>query len=228
MHAIILAGGLGMRLRPLVSDVPKPMAPIHNKPFLAYLLDYLQSQQITHVTLSLGYQADMIRDYFQTHYGAIKLEYAIETTPLGTGGATKHALQTVEDKSKPIFVLNGDTLFKVDLQAMYRFHEQHQAKLTMALCEVDNVERYGCVTIVENQVVAFREKGEAGTGLINAGVYLAAPSLLNDYPESAAFSFEGDYLSSGVIKPHAFVADGYFIDIGVPEDYQRAEADLVC
>lgn len=227
MRAIILAGGMGMRLRSVVSDVPKPMAPINNKPFLAYLLDYLHSQGITQVVFSLGYQAENIRDYFQSQYRSIKIDYAIETTALGTGGAMRYAMQSYADSTEPIFVFNGDTLFEADLQAMYHSHQQHHAMLTMALCQVDNVGRYGCVSVQETHVAAFREKGEPGAGLINAGVYLMASSLLKDYPEGAAFSFENDYLASGIIKPHAFVADGYFIDIGHPEDYLRAKGELV-
>jgi D-glycero-alpha-D-manno-heptose 1-phosphate guanylyltransferase len=229
MQAIILAGGLGMRLRPLIADLPKPMAPINNKPFLAYLLDYLQSQQITHVTLSLGYQADIIREYFQTQYGAIKLEYAIETTPLGTGGAIVHTLQTVKDKSKPVFILNGDTFLKVNFKAMYGYHLQQAAAITMAVSHVDESARYGCLTVENDRVIAFHEKGMSGPGLINAGVYLVNPLLLSQRKLNEAFSFEHDFLHALVheLMPSVFYTDNYFIDIGVPADYLRAQSELI-
>lgn len=227
MRAIILAGGLGTRLRSVISAVPKPMAPIQQKPFLAYLLDHLHTQGITQVVLSLGYQAEMIRDCFQSQYGAIHIEYAIESAPLGTGGAMRHGLQLFSDSIEPVFVLNGDTLLKADLQAMYGIHQQHNASLTMALCQVNNAERYGRVVVEGNQITQFQEKKAAGAGLINAGIYLMTPTLLNKYPEGGAFSFECDYLPNAEVKPNAFITDSYFIDIGVPEDYQRAIVELV-
>lgn len=226
MRAIILAGGLGTRLKSVVSDLPKPLAPIQQKPFLAYLLDYLQSQGVTNVVLSLGFQAQKIQDYFQSRFGAIGIDYVIETTPLGTGGAMRHALQLFADDSEPVFVLNGDTLLKADLHALYDFHQQYQSALTMALCRVENAERYGLVTVKGNSIIAFREKGKACAGLINAGVYLMSPSLLNDYHDGAVFSFERDFLPNAKVVPHAFITEDYFIDIGSPDDYQRAKVEL--
>lgn len=229
MRAIILAGGQGIRLRPVIPDVPKPMAPIRNKPFLVYLLDYLQTQGFTQVTLSLGYQASVIRDYFQDQYGLLKLDYVIEKNPLGTGGAIVKALRTIKITSEPIFVLNGDTFLEVNFKAMYEFHQQQASLITMAVCRVDDASRYGRVSVENNRVVSFHEKGESGSGLINAGVYLLDSRVLNQFKIDAAFSFEKDFLMSSVncIAISAFITEDYFIDIGVPEDYSRAEGEMI-
>lgn len=227
MQAIILAGGFGTRLRSVLPDLPKPMAPIQDKPFLAYLLAYLKSQGITHVIMPVHYMAEKIIGYFEAQETGITIQFIQEDKPLGTGGAIQNAL-TAYHAADPIFILNGDTFVKLDYKAMYAKHVTAKANMTMALREVADVSRYGKVVTQADSVVEFREKGEQGRGLINAGVYLIQPDLFAKYNLPQQFSFEQD-----VIFPHlheiqiqAFHANDYFIDIGIPEDYARAVRDF--
>ncbi len=226
MQAIILAGGFGTRLRSVLTDVPKPMAPIHDKPFLAYLIDYLSSQGVTDIVLSVHYLAEQIVSYFKNSYGNVRISYAHEDEPLGTGGAIIHSLAAI-DGSRPVFVLNGDTFLKLNYQEMYALHTQG-AQLTMSLRRVADCSRYGEVTTVNNIVTAFQEQGSARAGLINAGVYLFDSDIFQAYTLPQHFSFEKDFLFPGItaLQPRAFVVDDYFIDIGVPADYARAVADF--
>lgn len=219
MQAIVLAGGFGTRLRSVVADVPKPMAPIHGKPFLAYLLDYLKSQGVTDIVLSVHYLREQIQEYFKTSYAGMTIRYAIEETPLGTGGAIACSLPLI-DATRPVFVLNGDTFLKMDYQAMYA---KHHGLLTMALREITDCSRYGVVLTEQDHVTAFKEQGGAHPGLINAGVYLLDARLAALFPSVTAFSFERDFLFPRIaeLKPQAFAVNDYFIDIGVPEDYAR-------
>lgn len=227
MQAIILVGGLGTRLRSVLQDVPKPMAPIEGKPFLAYLLDYLRGQGITKVIFSVHYLREKIQDYFQNRYLDIDINYATEIEPLGTGGAIVNTLNS-HALSEPVFVLNGDTFVKVDYQAMYLRHMQQNSGLSMALRAVDDCARYGKVVVEQNRVIAFTEKGEAGQGYINAGVYLIDPQLFKSFNLPEHFSLEKDFLLPNIslLQPQAFIANDYFIDIGIPEDYNRAKAEL--
>lgn len=227
MQAIILVGGFGTRLQSVVPDVPKPMAPIQDKPFLAYLLDMLHAQGVRHVIFSVHYLREIIEQYFKNQYRDITIHYAVESTPLGTGGAMKHAMQYV-NPAQPVWVLNGDTYVEFDAQAMWSAHQAHAASLTMALRQVSDCARYGKVVVHEETIIGFAEKGEAGFGLINAGVYLLNPAIFDLYPLPQQFSFEQDFMIPHVqtLKPTAYLADGYFIDIGIPEDYARAFTDL--
>lgn len=227
MQAIILAGGFGTRLRSVLADVPKPMAPIHDKPFLAYLLDYLQAQGITEVVLSVHYLREQIQAYFKDSYQQMTIRYAIEEQPLGTGGAIIKSLQLV-DKNQPVFVLNGDTFLRLNYKVMLLQHHWQAAPLTMALRKIPDCSRYGVVITEEDKVVAFKEQGTAAAGLINAGVYLLNPTLFNNTALPEQFSFERDFLFPQIatLQPRPFIVDDYFIDIGVPEDYARALVDF--
>lgn len=224
MQAIILAGGFGTRLRSVLADIPKPMAPIHGKPFLAYLIDYLKTQGITDVILSVHYLREQIEEYFKNNYQGITIQYAIEDEPLGTGGAIVNALNLVKGQD-PVFVLNGDTFLQLDYRAM----ATSQHRMTMALRKIDDCSRYGTVQVVDNIITHFIEKGGNATGLISAGVYLIHPELFCDMQVPLQFSIEQDFLHPqvGVIKPRAFVVEDYFIDIGIPEDYARAVREFV-
>lgn len=227
MRAIILVGGFGTRLQPILTDVPKPMAPIDNKPFLAYLLDFLANQGITDVLFSVHYLREQIQNYFQSSYKGMTITYAIEEEPLGTGGAIANALSMIET-DEPVFVLNGDTFVKLDYHAMFNQHQESNALMTMALRSSDDCCRYGKAVIEDKEVIAFKEKGEKGIGFINAGVYLINHDLFSQFNLPWQFSFEKDFLLPhvGVIKPQAFIANDYFIDIGVPDDYIRAKVEL--
>jgi len=227
MRAIILVGGLGTRLRSVLKDVPKPMAPIENKPFLAYLLDYLLLQGITEVVFSVHYLSEKIQAYFQSDYRGIKILYAEEVEALGTGGAVVNALN-LHPTSAPVFVLNGDTFVKLDYQSMYQRYLQAASDLSMALRAVEDCSRYGRVIVEEQVVTSFTEKGVSGPGYINAGVYLINPALFQAFDLPMHFSLEKDFLLPFIasLRPHAFLANDYFIDIGIPEDYARAKAEL--
>lgn len=223
MQAIILAGGFGKRLRSVIQNVPKPMAPIHDKPFLAYLIDYLIKQGIQEVVLSVHYLREQIQDYFKNDYQGVKIDYAIETEPLGTGGAIQHAFTLIKN-SDPVFILNGDTFLKLNYQTMFAQHKQQASALTIALREIKDCSRYGSVSLKDNQIIAFKEKGDNASGWINAGVYLTNKKIFESYHLPAQFSFETDFLFPHIkqLKPHAFYVNDFFIDIGVPEDYQKA------
>jgi D-glycero-alpha-D-manno-heptose 1-phosphate guanylyltransferase len=228
MQAIILVGGFGTRLRTLLPDVPKPMAPIDDKPFLAHLLLYLKTQGITSIIFSVHYQREQIQHYFQSHYAGMDIAYAEEDEPLGTGGAIVNSLSLLLKTNEPVFVLNGDTFVKLDYQAMVTQHLQHHSPFTMALRSVADCSRYGNVVIENNRVIEFKEKGGSGPGFINAGIYLMHPTLFSPFTLPKQFSIEKDflYLHVQMLKPHAFVSHDYFIDIGIPEDYERAKNEL--
>lgn len=228
MQAIILAGGFGTRLQSVIPDVPKPMAPIRHKPFLAYLLKYLKQQGFQHVVLSVHYKAEQIKAYFEHDFEGLRISYAVEAEPLGTGGAIIHALQYTRD-SEPCFVLNGDTFVEMNYQSMLADQEAQGNNLSVALCYLQDCNRYGLVQFNEEMTItAFTEKGSNLPGWINSGVYLLKESLFSSFKLPRHFSFEKDFLVKYIetIKPRGFKVDDYFIDIGVPEDYLRAENEL--
>jgi D-glycero-alpha-D-manno-heptose 1-phosphate guanylyltransferase len=224
LQAIVLAGGLGTRLRSVVPDLPKPMAPVAGRPFLAHVLDALVAAGFEAAVLAVGYRHAAIRDHFGHCYRGMPLRYSIESSPLGTGGAIRLAgMQTSAD---PVFVLNGDTYLALDYRAMYTAHLSAGARLSVAVCEVPDVGRYGSVEVEAGRLVGFREKGRSGPGLINAGTYLLAADLIAQIPEGQPHAFEQELLVPQVatLRPLAFLTRGRFIDIGVPEDYARAQA----
>lgn len=228
-EAVVLAGGFGTRLRHIVSDVPKPMAPVCGRPFLCYLLDRLAENAFDHVVLSTGYMHEKIADYFGNAYRGMSIAYARETAPLGTGGGILNALQCCE--SSEVMVLNGDTLFCIDFDALYQRHDASKSELTVVLRHVDDVARYGAVLCdSEGRITSFVEKDAShGAGLINGGVYLMNRHLLDAFHVGDRFSFEADILQAWYAE-HLFVGyadSGYFIDIGVPEDYERAQHDFL-
>lgn len=225
--AIVLAGGLGTRLRSVVSDVPKPLAPIHGRPFLAYLLDYLGGHGIRRVTLAVGYRGGQVEEGFGESHGPLALTYSYEDEPLGTGGAVRQALNVV-NADEPAWVINGDTFFACDLGACAKTHRDATADVTLALKRVAVADRYGLVEVGDSGLVdRFREKRPGAGGLINAGVYLLEPGALLRFDLPApAFSLERDFLEAHLLdlRVAASVQDGYFVDIGIPEDYARAQA----
>ena len=222
MEAIVLAGGFGTRLRSVVSDVPKPMAPVAGRPFLEFLLDYMSTQSIDHAVLSVGYMHETIERHFGEKYNNIHIDYAIETTPLGTGGGILNAFSKCETNN--VVVLNGDTLFSTDLSILHRFHKDHKAALSMIMRHVDDASRYGSVVVNDaNRIVGFVEKNNSqGVGTINGGIYMLSRTLFSGYAVGDSFSFEKDILQKRFsdIPMYAYAAGDYFIDIGVPEDYR--------
>lgn len=226
MQAIILAGGRGTRLQAVCPDLPKVMAPVGSRPFLEILIDYLGREGIESVILSVGYRHEAIVEFFGDRYGCVSISYAIEHQPLGTGGAMRKALAQLSPG--PAVVLNGDTFLQADYRKLMAAHRAAKASLTIALKHVDDVSRYGSVALSGDRIVGFSEKQAAGPGVINTGVYVLGADIFDGYDLPESFSFERDFLyrAPGVIAPHGHLVDGYFIDIGIPEDYRRAIAEL--
>jgi D-glycero-alpha-D-manno-heptose 1-phosphate guanylyltransferase len=226
-ECIILAGGLGTRLRSAVPDLPKCMAPVAGKPFLAHVIDYFRNQGIEKFIFSLGYKHEAIEAFLDTTYASYNKQYVIEQEPLGTGGAIQLACRQATEKD--VLILNGDTLFSIQLAKQTAFHQQHQAHCTLALKPMQHFDRYGVVELMENGAIkSFKEKQYYESGLINGGIYaLQVAAFLNEgLPEK--FSFEKDYLEKlYTARPmYGVVQDEYFIDIGIPEDFAKANRDL--
>ena len=227
MEAIILAGGKGTRLKSVISDIPKPMAPINDIPFLQYVLDDLAAQGVSRVVLSTGYKHEVVEAYFGFRYQQLEIAYSIEETPLGTGGAIRKALQQATQPE--VFILNGDTMFRVNLPEMKAFHQAHRADLTLALKAMDDCSRYGRVETEDHRVTQFKEKMAGQPGAINGGVYLLSRSVfpaLEQLPER--FSFEQEFMEAQHrnFRVTGYRTDAYFIDIGIPEDFARAQREL--
>lgn len=228
IDAIILAGGLGTRLRSVVSQLPKCMAPVCGRPFLAYLLDYLQRYEINKVILSVGYLRDSIVQFVDNHKDnyPFDFDFAIEEIPLGTGGGIKLAM--TKATTDQVLVLNGDTFFDVNVNALIMNHLQSKKDITLSLKPMIDFERYGNVSLDENgQVVEFHEKKYCKKGQINGGVYVLnrKSRIMDGLPEK--FSFETEVLQkqSKLLNINGFICDGYFVDIGVPDDYARANEE---
>jgi D-glycero-alpha-D-manno-heptose 1-phosphate guanylyltransferase len=227
MEAIILAGGFGTRLQHIVSDVPKPMATIAGRPFLEYILDYLKHESVNQAILAVGYKKECIMEYFGKNYQGMQLTYSSEDKPLLTGGAIKQALGYCQGEN--VFVINGDTYFDVHLRKMMEDFLSHQADISVAIHEMHNFCRYGTVHTDAGQwITGFEEKKEKQNGYINGGIYLIKKSILDDYPE--VFSFEKDVMERLVekVRMRAFTCSGYFIDVGIPEDYYKAQDYFIC
>ncbi len=227
--AIILAGGFGTRLKTVVNDVPKPMAPINGVPFLSYQLNYLKRFGISHVVLSVGYMHEKIMEFYKNEFNGIKITYVIENEPLGTGGGIRKGIEECDDKA--VFALNGDSFFDIDLDKLQQFHDFKNASFSLALRKVENASRYGNIEINrENEIVQFQEKSDTPeAGLINAGIYILEPTLyLKHTPAHTKFSIEKDLFEKELqtLPIYGFEFDGYFIDIGIPEDYNKAQHDL--
>jgi len=227
MEAIILAGGLGTRLRSVVSDLPKCMAPVAGHPFLQYLLEYLSKEKMTHVILSLGYKHELVEEWIAQYQWPFRISFSIEEEPLGTGGAVKLALgQATEEE---VFILNGDTFFAVNLKDFQHFHQLKKSEFSIALKPMTQFDRYGNVeTNSTEKIIAFREKQPCENGQINGGVYLMnRPSTLLPV-HSERFSLESDVLQKkvGNAEIYGFVSSVYFIDIGIPEDFAKANIDF--
>ncbi|MCX6246985.1 MAG: nucleotidyltransferase family protein [Bacteroidetes bacterium] len=228
MEAIVLAGGFGTRLQKVVNDLPKSMALINDKPFLEYLLNFLTGQGIQKVILSVGYKREMIREHFKDHFKHLAISYAIEEEPLGTGGGILNAMEQVEGDS--VFAMNGDSMFRIDLPAMKHLHESSAADLTMALRYLEDTSRFGTVQIdEEKRVTGFFEKDpDSEPGYINGGIYLINKKFLDSDVFGKKFSIEKDcfetcYKDSRIV---GYPAKGYFLDIGIPEDYMTAQDDF--
>lgn len=226
MECIILAGGMGTRLQSVVSDVPKCMAPVAGHPFLYYLITSLIEAGFNHIIFALGYKHEIIEEWIQTNAFPIDISTVIEETPLGTGGAVKLALSKA--RTNEVFVLNGDTFFSVRYPEMLNLHKATQSAVTVALKRMEKFDRYGVVDIEQptSRILRFNEKQYCESGLINGGVYLINRHELDNFPMK--FSLEKDFFETAVRTStlSGYISEGYFIDIGIPEDYERAQTDF--
>ncbi|MGZ5192061.1 MAG: sugar phosphate nucleotidyltransferase, partial [Flavisolibacter sp.] len=227
VEAIILAGGLGTRLREAVPDLPKAMAPVAGKPFISFVIDHLRMQGIDRFIFSLGYKHEIVESYLKEQYPTLDYVTVVESEPLGTGGAILLALE--KTKTNHVLIANGDTLFKIELEEVLLIHQSKNASCTLSLKPMTDFERYGVVeTDTEGKIISFKEKQFYKNGLINGGVYLVnKPKFIShSFPEK--FSFEKEYLEKYFAeeKFYGVVQDNYFIDIGIPEDFNKAQKDL--
>ena len=227
MQAIILAGGFGTRLASVVDSVPKPLAPVAGKPFLSWLLRYMRRQGVTEAVLCVHHQADTVMRHFGSSHAGITLHYSIEEKPLGTGGAIRHALYAL-NPDKPVFVLNGDSLVELDYRRMYAQHLFQPSRLTLAVAHASDCSRYSQLTLRDGQVTRYATLGDASAGQISVGFYVASPDLFDGFTLPETFSFERDFLSAHTpsLLPAAYEDVHYFIDIGVPKDYIRAQEEI--
>ena len=223
-EAVILAGGLGTRLRSVVPDLPKSMAQIAGRPFLSYVLEWLELNGVRRVILAVGYRREAIREYFGSRHGAVELCYSIEEEPLGTGGALRQALREVH--SRYVLALNGDTFLRLDYRRFAEcLAEAPGARLVVALREVADSSRYGTVLVDGPRIQRFAARGAGGPGLINAGAYLVSRNIFDGFDLAPKFSFEQDFLEIrvGEIAPIACQCDVPFLDIGTPEALADAQ-----
>jgi D-glycero-alpha-D-manno-heptose 1-phosphate guanylyltransferase len=225
-EAIVLAGGLGTRLRGQLDGLPKALAPVAGRPFLAHLLDQLGREGIRRVILATGHLATQVRDAIGSRWGGMQVEHSVEEAPLGTGGALALAARRLQGEG--VHVANGDTFLRFELAALERAVRGADAAIGLALAQVDDVARYGAVALRGDRAVGFAEKGGSGPGWINAGSYFLTAQALGGLPDMAAFSFEEEVLrpaaASGALVAFGDTRD--FIDIGVPADLARAQALL--
>ncbi|MBZ7932073.1 NTP transferase domain-containing protein, partial [Campylobacter sp. RM12910] len=215
MKAIILCGGLGTRLKSVIKDIPKPMAPINNKPFLEFIFTYLKKQKIDEIILAVSYKYEIIQEYFKDEFLNIKVRYSIEKEPLGTGGAIKQALELAKEDC---LVLNGDTFFDIDLTKM----KLDKSKICLALKKMNDFDRYGSVELDKmGNITSFKEKQYLKQGFINGGIYLISKDIFEGFILEEKFSFE-EFLQENYknLKARAEIFEDYFIDIGIPEDYK--------
>lgn len=223
-EAIILVGGLGTRLRSVVADVPKPLAPLAGRPFLAWLLDAASLSGFRRVILATGYRSEQIEQVVGDRWGTLEIAYSREDAPRGTGGAIRLALEQVAGNG--VHLANGDTFLRYDPAALEAATRVAGCAMGIALAHVGDVGRYGAVEVSSGRVTGFREKGGNGPGLINAGSYFLAREAFGLLPDDATWSFEERVLRPWSERGEvvAFEATSDFIDIGVPDDYARAQA----
>lgn len=225
MEVVILAGGLGTRLKSVVSG-PKCMAEVSGHPFLHYLFSYISPFHPTRVILSLGYKHEEVEAWVNANAFPYPVIFKVEQEPLGTGGAIRYAL--TEATEEQVVILNGDTFFQVDLDNLLAFHRNHAAKASLALKPMSHFDRYGMVRFEpeDGRILSFEEKKYCPSGVINGGVYVINREQLAPFPDK--FSLEKDFFEKEVRRGglYGFVSDTYFIDIGIPEDYRKAQIEF--
>jgi len=225
MEAIVLAGGFGTRLKEVVPDLPKPMAPVAGRPFLEILLSMLAAKGFSRVILSLGFMSEKISSHFGDNYLGMELVYEVESQPLGTGGAIRAALAHCEEDHA--FIFNGDTYLELEVDELEKLWQRNNNPV-IVVREVPDTARFGRVEVRDGRVIAFLEKGQSGLGLINAGCYVLPKAGLDEFPLGQPFSIETEFFIDNLqqIKFGGFITQGRFIDIGVPVDYALAQTEL--
>ena len=223
MECIILAGGLGTRLQSVVKNIPKCMAMVSGKPFLYYIFQYLEKFQISEVILSLGFKHEFVVNWVKQNNWPFKINFIVEKEPLGTGGALN--LATNYTKGSNVLVINGDTYFDVDINDLLKSHKEKGADITVALKSIINFSRYDNVIIDQNnRIISFQEKQFCEKGYINGGIYLINIKKVLGNVSKDKFSFEKEVLQKKTNKLYmnGFLCNNYFIDIGIPEDFEKA------
>ena len=225
---IILAGGLGTRLRGEVKDAPKAMAPVNGRPFLEYQLKQIHAAGLKRVILSTGYLGEQVQAYFGDRFMDMEILYSHEKEPLGTGGAIKLAFSLV--KTPYALIFNGDTMFRINLDLFFQRTIEKLADVSLALRFVEDASRYGSVECdAEGRILSFNEKTNIRQpGLINGGIYLIASRYFRQFEFPEVFSLEKEFFGTQVSEGYfsGQVFDNYFLDIGIPEDYQRAQHEI--
>ncbi len=226
LEGVFLAGGLGTRIRAVEAGKPKVMMDVGGRPFLEILLKHAMDRGLRRAILATGYKHECIESHFGNRFQDVEILYSRESRPLGTGGAAWKALKIALQED--VFVFNGDSFFDLDLAEFYAFHKSIGADASMALKPMLDFDRYGTVQAEGGRITGFREKQREARGLINGGIYLLNRSRIAALPMPETFSIERDFFEryAARIRMGAFVRDGYFIDIGVPEDYERARREM--
>lgn len=226
-EAIILAGGLGTRLRSAVPDLPKCMAPVGGRPFIGYITEYYRRAGIERFIFALGYKSAAFDEFFGEYFPDGGYVLSLEDSPLGTGGAIRKACAAAREKT--VLILNGDTFFRIDPGALSDFHAAHDADCSLCLKPMRDFDRFGVVELAaDGRVRLFREKRYYAEGLINGGVYALNRDRFLQEEAPAVFSFEKDYLEKMPASRRFFglIQDNYFIDIGIPEDYRLVQTAI--
>lgn len=225
-ECIILAGGLGTRLRSVINDKPKCLAIVNGLPFLDYVLQILIKYNFEHFIFSLGYKSDDIISYINASNPNLNKTIVIEEKPLGTGGATKLALQY--SKTQNVLIINADTYFNFNINLLYNFHDLNNSYCTIALKYMYNFDRYGSVVVDDlNRIILFEEKKKMIEGFINSGFILLNKNIFNKINSETFFLIEDLYIELILnLKIYGFKTDGYFIDIGIPDDFDKANLDF--
>ena len=223
METIILAGGFGKRLSRILNDIPKPMAPVNNRPFLDYVLDYLINNGVNSVIISVYYKYNVIINHYKDIYKGLNITYSIDTEVLGTGGAIKEAL--IKSNNDQVFIVNGDTYFNVNLSNLLNYHLDKNNDITFSLKSMTNFNRYGSVeTNSSGQVLSLKEKDDCDYGKVDGGVYVVNRTIFNSWKREKEFSFY-DFMKKNLnnLNVGSLLNDEIFIDIGTPEDYEKAQ-----
>jgi len=227
-EAIILAGGFGTRLRNSIKDIPKPMAPMADgKPFLEHLIEMLAKNGITTIVLSVGYKSEKIVEHFGYKFNKIEIKYAIEDDPLGTGGAIKKSLALC--LTQKVLVLNGDTYLDLNSDDIKKAAESKHSRVLLVLKKVEHPGRYGIADISDSFIISLSKRQTNEPGLINTGYYITDINLLDNFDLNTKFSFEDDFLQNEIRERNVsyYITDKFFIDIGIPEDYQKSKDKIL-